>query len=259
MKNLFWIPLLLCLACSESEQSKASRILQDSASSILVKAVTDAKAAGITIPTDSLYLQLAKADPERKIPFADSVDQVIRGQIAQVKAEKAEQRKANQKEFDQLKAKFTYKKDEFQDIGFYNHKRWGNYWPNRTTLTAGVNSSGYAWLNSNYHADDWLFHTKITVLIGEDKYQSATVPSYNDNNRRENEGGKVWEVITYENEKAILRAISSNVDKTIKVRFTGDKYYHDITLRSGDKQAIAECYRLAELITSLAASDSATQ
>ena len=30
-----------------------------------------------------------------------------------------------------LKRKFTYKKDEFQDIGFYTHKRWGEYWPNR--------------------------------------------------------------------------------------------------------------------------------
>jgi hypothetical protein len=151
------------------------------------------------------------------------------------------------KEIKTLERNFTYKEDEFRDLGFYTHKRWGRNWANRKTLTSGVNSNGYAWLRSNYSAGDWLFHTSITVLVGEDKYQSDNVPTYSEDNKTDNTADRIWEVVTYENTD-ILKAIATNVKKTVKVRFNGREFYDDHTLSSGDKQALKDCYDLGEAI-----------
>lgn len=164
----------------------------------------------------------------------------------------------NQKKIDslnavlsKLKSKFTYKKDEFNNTGFYKHKRWGKYWPNRKTLTSYVNSNGYAFFVSNYSGDDWLFHTSISVLIDEKKFTSENVPSFSDNNLTDHDSGRVWEVITYLESDLILKEIAENTDKTIKVRFNGREFYDDTTLSSADKQALSDCYNLAKTINSL--------
>ena len=76
--------------------------------------------------------------------------------------------------------------DEFNKIGFYRHKQWGNNWPNRTTLTTGLNSRGGIWLRSNYYGSDWIFHTQIIVLIDGVSYKSAIVETYNPEHRTDN-------------------------------------------------------------------------
>lgn len=79
-----------------------------------------------------------------------------------------------------------------------NCKRWGKYYPNRKTLTSGANLTGYAWLRSNYSANDWIFYTSIHVLIVEQKLTSPTVETNDKNNVQDNNnnGGRIWEVVT---------------------------------------------------------------
>ena len=183
--------------------------------------------------------------------YLKNFDSIYQAKSTQLKEnaeiEREEKLVESRKKLENLKHKFTYKKDEFQDIGFYTHKRWGNYWPNSKTLTSGVNSSGFAWLRSNYSADDWLFHTSVHVLIGDKKLTSPTVETFNKNNKTDNSGGRIWEVVTYDNTE-ILKEIAQNTDKTIKIRFNGREFYNDAILSSADKQALKDCYELAELI-----------
>jgi hypothetical protein len=149
-----------------------------------------------------------------------------------------------------LKRKFNYKEDKFNDVVFYSHKRWGSYWPKRKTLTSGVNSSGYAWLRSNYYNNDWLFHESFSIMIGDIRFDSSVVNSYDEDNITDVSGGGIYEVVTYPPYEAaeFLERISKNLDKKIVVRFNGRQYIDDITLSRGDKVALKECYELSQLL-----------
>ena len=197
------------------------------------------------------WQRIHKDSAELGLIYLKNFDSIYQSKSADLKEKaKIEKEKTlaeSKKKLEKLKRKFTYKKDEFQDVGFYTHKRWGKYWPNRKTLTSGVNSTGYAWLRSNYSDDDWLFHTSIYVLIDDRKLTSPTVPTHSDKHITDNDGGRIWEVVTYDN-TTILKEIAENADKKIKVRFNGSKFYNDATLSARDKQALKECYELGELL-----------
>lgn len=153
-----------------------------------------------------------------------------------------------QKEFNQLVKNFIEVKDEFKDLSFYYHRNWGKNWLNRKTLTAYVNSNGYRFLKSNYHDDDWIFHSSVSVKIGDDMYTSSTVPRYEDNNVTKATGGGVYEIVTYTRENNIIEKIGLNTDKKIKVRFQGDQFHHDVSLWKTDKEAMRDVYRLGYLL-----------
>lgn len=174
----------------------------------------------------------------------------------------------NLKKLKLLKAKFTFSKDEFKDIGWYTHRNESReeqetirtpgypavtlkkYWFEGSHLATRVNSKGYIYLKSYYWGRDWLFHTRVRVKIGDSVLTSDTIPSYSDDNIRESSGGKVWETIHFTRGRGngILEAIANNVEKVIKVRFEGDKYYDDMTLSQGDKEAIRDSWELSKLI-----------
>lgn len=149
-----------------------------------------------------------------------------------------------------LKKNFKYKYDEFKKIGFYSHK---NQYTNRKCLITTINSEGYIYLTSLYHADNWIFHTRIEVKIGDQIYKSGEVPTYNEDNITQNDGGYVWEQVRYMNEidNGIIKAISESGKNEIKVRFIGGKFHNDITLNKKDKQAIIDSYELSQLIKKL--------
>jgi hypothetical protein len=184
-------------------------------------------------------VQKAKADSIKKAQ-ADSIAKVNEAQRAD-----------NLKRRDALKKNFNYKKDEFKDVGFYIHKSQtvdNSY--NRKCLITHINSNGYIYLEDQYYADDWIFHTSIQVKIGDKIYNSSVVETYSDHNKTQNSGGSVWENITYtdDQDEKIIKAIADNADKEIKVRFNGKQYYSDFTLSKKDKQAIKDGYELSELI-----------
>lgn len=169
---------------------------------------------------------------------------------AEADLKKAERMESAKKQLAAFKKNFRYSQDEMSGHGWYDHKVWGKGYPPKTTLTCTVFESGRISLSSFYKSDDWLFHESISVKAGDEKIDSGVVQSFEDSNRRDHSGGTVWENVTYsdERENGIIALIANNVDKKILVRFHGDKYYDDITLSKTDKQAIADSYRLANLI-----------
>lgn len=139
--------------------------------------------------------------------------------------------------------------DEFKDVTFYKHKTVGKYYPNRKTIYAECNSEGYFYLRSNYHANDWIFHESVQVKIGDDVLTSGVVPSYDENNRQDNDAGSVWENVTYGDlGKAIITRIAAKPEARVVVRFQGRQYHDDVTLSAADKNAIKEVYDLARSI-----------
>jgi hypothetical protein len=155
-----------------------------------------------------------------------------------------------EKQINELKKKFKIKKDEFQSTTFYLHKSWGNGWPDRTTIYSYFNSNGNLFLVTNFYGGDWIFHSSATVIIGSDKYETSDVPSYSDWNKHQNSSGEVWENVSHfsEEDKDIVKAISENQDKVIKVRLHGREFSKDFILSSKDKAAIKDVYTLFTLL-----------
>lgn len=142
--------------------------------------------------------------------------------------------------------------DEFKNITFYQHKSTGKNWPNRKTIYAECNSKGFYYLRSNYYSDDWLFHSRIQVKIGDQVIESEDIPSYSEGSRTENEGGNIWENVTYhELGQAIVAAIAKDPGQRVVVRFIGREYHHDETLTASSKNAIKDIYDLARTIGEL--------
>lgn len=146
--------------------------------------------------------------------------------------------------FNKLLNNFIIENDEFEKITFYTHKTFGKTWPDRSTITSGVNNTGYAWLRSNYYAEHWLFHKRFQMLIDSNVYDSPILLK----NITEALGGKVYEVNTYESPTEILTLISENSDKKITIRFIGREYRDDVVLSDKDKKAINETVQLSLLL-----------
>lgn len=263
MKNIKTFSIVLVslfyISCTKSsneiKKTQANRIVRklqrDTLMSLDTAFISDVRRLGNLIP------KIEKDNSVDFLVYVQSADSLIRANLENRSMKVTKEvmvadsiQKANYlRTIDKLKAKFKYKKDEFKDIGFYTHKTWGEYYQQRKTLTSGVSSEGYVWLRSNYFSSDWLFHDHIFVLIDGEKYTSEIIPSYEKNNVTEVGGsGQIYEVVTYSNNLDIIRAIATNVDKTIKVRFEGPQHYDDITLQSRDKKAISDCYNLAKAI-----------
>lgn len=99
----------------------------------------------------------------------------------------------------------------------------------------------------DYTADDWLFFETIIFNVdGENHYKFF---SYYDV-VRDNAYGDIWEYVDIEvgeSEIELLRAIAES-ERTI-VRFQGDDYYDDFTVKDSDKQAIKEMLLVYEALT----------
>ncbi|MFA6430451.1 MAG: hypothetical protein WC229_00975 [Candidatus Paceibacterota bacterium] len=158
---------------------------------------------------------------------------------------------ADKERLEVLKKNFNYDYDEFEKKGWYQHKdQIANNSFDRTFLKVIVNSSGYSYLADQYYGDDWIFHTRVEVLVGDKKYQTSDIPFYDPNSSHTNGSGSVWELISYtaDRDNGIIKAIVENSDDTVKVRFTGGEGIKDITLSKKDQQAIKDSYELARLI-----------
>jgi hypothetical protein len=150
-----------------------------------------------------------------------------------------------------LKTKFKYTYDEFDKKGWYENKsQVTNITYDKSILRVRVNNVGYAYLESQYYGDDWIFHTHVEVKIGDTVYQTEDIPTYDKNNAHSNTGGSVWEVVAYtaDRDNGIMKAIAESGDAVIKVRFAGGEGHYDMTLSKRDQQAIKDAYQLSQLI-----------
>lgn len=158
---------------------------------------------------------------------------------------------ANKKQLAELKTKFDYKYDEFNKYGWYTAKTQStqnSY--DRSLLKTYVKDSGYIYLEDQYYGNDWIFHTKVTVKIGDQIYETADIPTYDPDNSETNGSGSVWETISYTKyrDNGIIKAIAESGDNPVKVRFSGKQSVFDMTLLKSDKQAIKDAYEFSELI-----------
>lgn len=138
-----------------------------------------------------------------------------------------------------------YEEEDFvRNLSFYYHSQWPRgkeYWyaDQRCFALPYLGKQGNdVWLRfvCNYTDDDWVFFKKITFACDDQRFYKSfsafeTV--------RDNGGGDVWEYIDMDvnaTEIKIMEAIASS-EKTI-IRFEGDDYYSDFTVKAKDKEAI---------------------
>jgi len=173
-------------------------------------------------------------------------------EVAKKQAEEQAALEADKKRLEVLKNNFNYEYDEFENKGWYTHKNQttDNSW-NRIFLKVPVSSLGYGYLESDYYGDNWIFHTRVEVKIGDATYVYRTedIPSFDPNNHRAN-SSSVWETVSYTagRDNGIVKAIAESGDAIIRVRFAGGERIKDITLSKRDQQAIKDSYELLQLI-----------
>jgi len=160
-----------------------------------------------------------------------------------------------QEEFDILKKDFVFEKDSlYDDIGKYIWKQQTierNL--ERCYVRSGVNERGEIHLASVYYGTNPLQHTGIKVSTPDGLYaETASIPYDGGVNYRFANLGFTTEVVTYNGENGInaLKFIADNVDKRIKVDYTGGKPYV-IYIADGDKKAIAGTYNLAMVLSDI--------
>lgn len=111
-----------------------------------------------------------------------------------------------------------------------------------------VYDDGKHYLETNYTAKDWLFHTQILVSANETVLRSQTVETFNKAHKSEVLSNGIWESIFFIDDNGITKFIAENNDATIKVRFQGTQYYDDKVLKNKIKQNIKHAYELSEMI-----------
>jgi hypothetical protein len=135
--------------------------------------------------------------------------------------------------------KFKKKVDDFNGITWFTHKNTPRYADSRTyiQLYIGQKSSDNAFLRLeiNYTSDDWLFiRSAVANIDGE----FVTIPT--SEWRRDNDS-EIWEwmdVMAHGQYLDIAKRIS-NSKKTV-IRFQGQDYYDDYTVKPEDKEAIRD-------------------
>ena len=136
--------------------------------------------------------------------------------------------------------------------GWYHHKQWGNTWPQRRTLFADVNKTGYYSLCSNYYSKHGIDHEYIEAVVGDKEIKSRKVELTSDDHRTQKRNGKTFEVNYYSNygDEGILEAIAkSNPEQEITIRFIGKKGVTvEEILDSEDRKALTEALQLSVIL-----------
>jgi hypothetical protein len=190
-------------------------------------------------------------DSETKDTLANSTENVT--DLVSERDEYPENQDSVKAEVEKLKQNFDYQYDDIREIGWYTHKsQSGSKTWYRCCIIAHLRNDGYMYMEDQYYAEDWLFHESITVKVGDSIYHSLTVPTYDSSNKTENDGGKIWENISYTDaDNDILKAIAEAGDEQVKIRFNGREYYSDKVLSPVDKKAIKETYQLSQTLKKL--------
>ncbi len=146
-----------------------------------------------------------------------------------------------------LLSKMRKEEDKVQGVSFYYPSAWKFYadgsWvaDQRCFLLPYIGrDSNRIWMRMvfNYTGDDWVFFDHITVVADGERFSKSF--KYFDM-VHDNGGGVVWEYIdveAFDSDLKMLRAIA-NSSETI-IRFEGDDYLHDLTVKDSDKAAIRE-------------------
>ncbi len=160
-----------------------------------------------------------------------------------------------QQQAENLLSKMRKNEDKVRGMSFYYPSAWKFYsngsWAadQRCFLLPYIGrDANRVWLRMvyNYTGDDWVFFDHVTVAADEERFNKSF--NYFDM-VHDNGGGDVWEYIdvdVYDADIKMLRAIA-NSKETI-IRFEGDDYWHDLTVKDSDKAAIREALTAYEAL-----------
>lgn len=131
--------------------------------------------------------------------------------------------------------------DKVEGITWYKPSTYPYYANSRSYVLPYIGHQGSStWLRLKFHytGDNWLFFEKITISIdGENYYKTY---SYYDV-ERDNGSGDVWEWVDISPTNADIEMLKKIADsKETIVRFQGDNYHYDLTVKSSDKTAISQ-------------------
>lgn len=138
--------------------------------------------------------------------------------------------------------------DEFNGNVFYEHPNTPRYTDTRSYLAvyAGQNG-GRVWLRMrlNYTNDSWLFVEDAALNIDG---ETVRLPYFDW--KRDNDS-EIWEWIDVTVD-ASLRVTLEKIaaSKSTIVRFNGQKYYENVTIRESDKQVIRDMFLVEEVLKS---------
>lgn len=154
-----------------------------------------------------------------------------------------------------LLSKMRKEEDKVRGINFYYPSAWKFYsdgsWvaDQRCFLLPYIGrDSNQVWLRMvfNYTGDDWVFFDRVTVAADEERFNKSFSAF---DMVRDNGGGDVWEYIdldVYDSDIKMLQAIANSAETII--RFEGDDYWHDLTVKDSDKAAIREALAAYEAL-----------
>ncbi|MFW6389345.1 MAG: hypothetical protein ACOCZI_01795 [Marinilabiliaceae bacterium] len=143
--------------------------------------------------------------------------------------------------------------DEYGSETIYIHRRQrpeNSY--HRTFIRAHLDASGDFYISSRYHGKNWLRHNQIRVYNAGKSVKSEEISEDSFNNRRFEDGKDKFEIVRYKEgaDNGIVDFIASNVEKSLKVEYIGDKHYF-IVMEQFDKEAIRDAYETSFVLQEL--------
>ena len=149
-----------------------------------------------------------------------------------------------------LEKNFYFTEGNGKRPGIYEQKRQTvrNSW-SRSFLKVNVTEDGNFWLSSKFYGDYWLDHFCVKVYDREIQIFSDTIPLGHPDNKKLKDGEDKWETIDYRNgsDGGMVGFIIENMDRKLKVRFTGKKHYY-IVMETFDKEAVRDGMKLAQVL-----------
>ena len=142
----------------------------------------------------------------------------------------------------ELKKHFNIKIDEFDKSTTYRHKVFSHYMNgNGTTIEADI-VDNQIFVQSQYGADQWIFHDDFVVKIGNEQVTASG------RTQHEVVSGVVETVSPNSDEsQAVAEFIAKAGTTPVRIRLEG-KFYRDYTLRPIHQKAIAETVELWHLM-----------
>ena len=130
--------------------------------------------------------------------------------------------------------------DKVEGITWYHSPNEPYYADSRSYVLPYIgkkDSSVWLRLRFHYTGNSWIFFDNLTIVVDGQKYYKTF--SYYDVNR--DNDTEVWEWVDIAPSTADIQMLENIADsqETI-VRFQGDNYHYDLTIKSSDKAAIKD-------------------
>ena len=221
-------------------------------SGLRVQAVSEMIDAIGTVTLDSGDAIQAAQDMLKKLSKEDAA-KVTNADALKTAAETLKTLKKEQAE--SLLSRMRKDEDKVRRLTFYYPSAWKFYSNNSWVADQrcfmlpyiGRDSNG-VWLRLVYNFTDydWVFFKKVIVAADEERFTNSF--KYFDI-VHDNGGGKVWEYIdvdVYDSDIKMLWAVANSQEAI--VRFEGDDYSYDFTVKDSDKAAIREALTAYEAL-----------